>query len=243
MSAQRGIPLQTMTVQQHKTSREEPEHETSGHPPLPPRFEPAVMERIIARAGALQEAHRQTLSREQMEEIAAEVGIQPEFVQLALEQDREEGYSQSRAVIGSAEGAGRQNRRIALTSTAAACGIAAAAYLMPFPDSAGTIAIPLRTFVLPLLLCACLGMIGRSRRSGAVSGAAVAGTTLIALLILHELRGGPFEPFNAQSIRGLSLWIGACALAGAAGAQTRHLIVKRRAPNRRRRTVKGSVGL
>ena len=62
-------------------------------------FEPSAAERIIARAGALQEVQGQLLSREQIEAVAAEIGIQPEFVQLAIAQEKNGAAVQSVSVV------------------------------------------------------------------------------------------------------------------------------------------------
>ena len=58
--------------------------------PFPTLFEPSVAERILARAGALQEVHGQMLTQKQIEAVAHEIGITPEFVRLAIEQDAQE---------------------------------------------------------------------------------------------------------------------------------------------------------
>ena len=91
-------------------------------------------------------------------------------------------------------------------------------------------------FVLPAFLALALGLISRSRRGGAVSGAALA-VTVIAAALLSMWQTGGRTTLGSTDFQIFALMIGGGALLGAAGAQTRRVVSRRLARNRSRRTI------
>ncbi len=207
-------------------------------PPGQARYEPAAVERIIARASALQETHRQTLSPAQIEAIAAEVGIQPEFVHRALELENA-GLSQEpqeRIYAPESLTPAETRRRISL---------AILAYI-PFAlitlgmtrNLAHYELLPLFAFILPAALALVLGGIARSRRVGAAAGTLTAASVVGSILTIMALQHEPVR-FSPQDIQIFSMMFGGGALLGVLGAEVRRVVEvsRRQRTNRSRRTV------
>ena len=220
-------------------------------------FEPSAAERILARAGALQEVHGQLLSREQIEAVASEIGIQPEFVQLAIEQEKQEKAdalaSQQHStpptsvpVVAVTVPMTRRARRenvvlnvVMPAGVTSGYGVTAALVLLfygPYPPAHVLIFF---LVVLPGLLALILGGKARSRRWGAGAGAAMGFAAFAALAILVGLTSAGQPRAFDGALSPLALMVGSGALLGAAGAQVRRVVSKRRARNRSRRTANG----
>ncbi|MBC8102428.1 MAG: hypothetical protein H7Z41_07550 [Cytophagales bacterium] len=193
-------------------------------------FEPAAAERILARAGALQEVHGQLLSRRQIEGIAAEGGIHPEFVRLAIEQEKASVVPEQRKT-GTVE-ISRVDRYVlsrladfiiayGLFLTMTTVMIHYMSRMAPLYELRDQLMLGL-VFHLPALLALVLGGFGRSRRIGAVSGAALAVTVIITATLGASLVGASRWSWSAAADLPLfGAMIGAGAFLGAAGAQVK----------------------
>lgn len=218
------------------TPRETPWYQTPeiavAAPEPQTQYEPEHAERIFARAGALQELQGKLLSREQIEATAAEVGIRPEFVQLAMEQEKA-GQVLSPQVGQTAKPfTGRR-----------ADGIIAA-FIVAYGVFSWKICLLQReiytpnvdwiiTLLLPAQLAVLLGAVGRSRRVGAVSGAGLAMATIVAGTIATWHNDYHFDPDDIYFCIGFvstEAWLG---VVGAEGRRiaSRHWAAKRKRGN------------
>ena len=64
-----------------------------------PRLDADAVRRVIDRAAALQQAHLETVSPDQIEALASEVGINPEFVRRALSEAENEPITETRTKV------------------------------------------------------------------------------------------------------------------------------------------------
>jgi hypothetical protein len=192
------------------------------------------VERILARAGALQEIHGQLLSLEQIEAIAAEIGIKPEFVHLAMEQEKQGSQVALEArqeVVPATETVPANIARLRIVSTMIASTLVAATYTM-VANAKGNpsgLFLLLTLCVFPLCLSLALGWLSRSRRWGSASGLALAVTAIAACQIISYYQGYGVT-WDATDLQIFSIAIASSTLLGAAGAQARRLLkLKRRA--------------
>jgi hypothetical protein len=214
-------------------------------------FDQATAEHILARAGALQEVQGQMLSQEQIEAIAAEIGIKPEFVHLAIEQYEKEKRGIVAPLDTAVTAAVPRTRTRTLTTTrptkfrvattAGAGGLVAAIYLAAYfcniqgPMVGGVL------LSFPFVLSFAMGVLGQSRRWGAISGLTIAAAGITALLtiwLLEETTRGIESLYRYLVI--FSLAIPISTLLGAVGADAPRLESERRA--NRSRSSKGSAG-
>lgn len=236
-----------MTVQQHENSVEETQ--VQPHSPLlsssttleqteqeqtQPRYEQSEVERIIAQASALQDKHHRTLSQEQIESIAAEVGIRPEFVRLAMGDETIPVVSQqSQVVRHEAVVTAEPVSTAYLAAGIGAYGILATALLVSGHDALMFLIV----FVIPFLLAIALGVMSQSRRRGAALGAALAVTVIVAAMMSASMSGyAPSQGISAADMRVFTLIIAVGTLLGAAGAEGRRIVSRRQVTDRTRRT-------
>jgi hypothetical protein len=204
-------------------------------------FEPSAAERILARAGALQEVQGQMLSQEQIEAVAAEVGIKPEFVHLAIEQEKTSVVSRPRyAVETTKERQLFANARVAVIASmgiSIACNVLANALFSDlFYSSYRPAALWWLAFGFPSLLAFSYGVLFRSRRAGAAAGALLGATTTVAVLFNYGMIGHSITMGTAELLVVVAMIAGGTLL-GAAGAQARRVVSRRQASNRSRRTI------
>jgi hypothetical protein len=191
-------------------------------------FEPSEAERILARAGALQEIHGNLLSPEQIEAIAAEIGIKPEFVHLAIEQEKNGVAAES---LAATKAPFRNLTRLRVVTTMIACVLVAATHAAMYfidteqSDLDGTIQI-WGACVFPLALAFSLGIVGRSRRWGAVSGVAIAVAAIATINVLCHLDGASI-PLDKPMVGLYSLMVSSGAMFSILGAQVRRVMAER----------------
>lgn len=183
-----------MNVRQHESSGEAHGKPTSWYSPhqpetttaAPVRYESEAVERILAQANDLQEAHRQTLSEAQIHAVAAEVGIGPEFVRAALLREKTNALGETRPVQVSTAGSvsTQTNTVISPRRTAAVIagyGVLLTLFLMVASNSHDYGYILYVAFILPAILALVLGAGSESRRRGLISGAALASAVIAAV--------------------------------------------------------------
>jgi hypothetical protein len=209
-----------------------PAQETQPAPSTTPSlFEPSEAERILARAGVLQEIHDQLLSSEQIEAIADEIGIKPEFVHLAIEQEK--------VIKPLTSGLIKNNSRKSLTIAAILlpCYTLSASVLCVTAHryDHGSIGFFHYAFIVPALLALGLGIVGLNRRWGTASGAAFS-TIYTAVMIIGSMAYGERSPVIGD-LPFFATLIGSGALLGLIGAQARRIVSRRQASNRSRRTI------
>ena len=200
--------------------------------------EAAAAERIIARAGVLQDTHRQTLSREQIETIAAEVGIRSEFVHRAIEQEKHEKAGS--LAVNQRPAGEKQSRHSHLTgpritATTVACAIVAASFVAVSRGSYDGLVYLLYLCVFPLMLSLLMGVMWGSRRRGAVAGIAIALTSIATCMLISVSKGeNPYPTWDDGGIQIFSTALASSTLIGAAGAQGRRITSHLRAAKRKR---------
>ncbi|MES2464148.1 MAG: hypothetical protein V4671_26585 [Armatimonadota bacterium] len=221
------LPQPLITATQAPVSTQEPLPA-----PSPALFEPSAAERILARAGALQEVHGQMLSQEPMEAVAHEIGIKPEFVRLAIEQENAVVLSPLHPVLKTTQGqkssAKTRTAVIASVGMSLAYGGLVPALLSPVyrPDGYWCFA-----FLFPALLALIYGLLCRSRRAGAAAGAILAGIVLFVVFIGFGLLGNSVTMPLSDQFAVVAI-IASGALLGAAGAQARRVVSRRQTSNR-----------
>ena len=222
--------LSAQTVQPSPVSEQEPRQ-------LPPEqqalYDPSAAERILAQAGALQEVHGQLLSREQIEAVAAEIGITPEFVHLAIEQEKNGIAAQSLTVV---QPQTRSLTKLRVVTTGIACALFAAVYaglnIQSAHEEISITVVILAACVFPLLLSLLAGAVGQSRRWGAVSGLAIA-LTAITFCLFPDWHT-TIDSFTLGIFAGA---IVSSTLFGVVRAQVRRVVSKRRAKRRNQRSL------
>jgi hypothetical protein len=214
-------------------------------------FDQATAEHILARAGALQEVQGQMLSQEQIEAIAAEIGIKPEFVHLAIAQDAKEKRGIVAPLDTAVTAAVPRTRtltkltkltKLRVATTAGAGGLVAAIYLAAYFCNFQGPEVGAALYFFPFVLAFAMGVLGQSRRWGAISGLTIAVASITALLtiwLLEETTRGIESLYRYLVI--FSLAIPISTLLGVVGAEAPRQESERRA-NRSRRTSKGSAG-
>jgi hypothetical protein len=208
-------------------------------------FDPLEAERILARAGALQEVHQRMFSREQIEAVAADIGIRPEFVQRAIEQEKNGSASAlvevNQVVMTAALPDHRHRTKFRVAATVGGCGLVAALYTGVFASrSVDERGLVLCLIVLPLLISLALGALGKNRRWGAVSGLSIA-VTAIATCVIIALADGTIGSMDALAWKIFSAAAVSSTLFGVVGAQARRVVSKHQASDRNRRTIKVSA--
>jgi hypothetical protein len=189
-------------------------------------FEPSAAERILARAGALQEVHGQMQSTAQIEAVAAEVGIKPEFVHLAIEEEKIGTVAPSVAVVKPQP---RSLAKVRTVTTGLAGTLVFAGYNIAAYRDVSRGGWIFALLIFPLLLSFALGLMGRSRRSGVISGFVVGATPAVALMVLAPLEG---KTMPTDALQAFLVLVAVTTLFGGAGAQARRVVSRRQASNR-----------
>ena len=192
----------------------------------PSRYQPEDVERILAQANDLQDAHQQTLDEAQIHAVAAEVGIGPEFVRAALEQEKQRSVPLSRGVQQS-ENNGNANSLSARQVAAAivAYGVFAAPVMGLGRSSPHFELVYLFAFVLPALLALTLGATGESRKRGSLAGGGLAATVVAAVCFGVRL-SGVGGTASAQDMEIFLLMFVTGAALGFIGAEARRQVRK-----------------
>lgn len=167
--------------------------------PLNQRLNPDEANQVLSRAADLQQKHLETVSVEQLEALASEVGLSPEFIRQALD---EVGTAPVQRTV--------EAPRVATTGGITRKGIVAAAVgSIPLPIALGVAlgAIHNRTtswqlfefvvvaMVLTGVLSAGLGFVARSRRLGGIAGALMGYLMFLSLYLVQPERTYPMiEP-------------------------------------------------
>ena len=191
------------------------------------RYEQAEVERIIAQASALQEVHHRTLSQEQIESIAEEVGIRPEFVRLAMAHGQQNILGKQTAAHEKAKTA--SNARLAAIIGAYSV-ISTVAYSM-------TLVVPM-VFIIPAFIAVVLGVMSGGRRRGAVSGASLAAAIIVGMFLYIGTSSHAPPGMTDADMKIFATMMVSGALLGAAGAEGQRVIRRRSVTQRSRKIVR-----
>jgi hypothetical protein len=209
--------------------------------PLQARYEPQAVVRIIERASDLQETHQQTLSPAQIEAIAAEVGIRPEFVHQALELEKA-GLSQE------PQTAVYRPTSLTPAETRRRVGLAILAHFAFAVVTLGLVRstqhyelMPLFAFIVPAALALILGGVARLRRVGAAAGTLVGASVVAAILTIMSLEKEALR-FSVQDIQIFWMMVGGGTLLGITGAEVRRVVEVSRRQRTNRSRLSGGEG-
>lgn len=156
----------------------------------PQRLDPQTVQQILARAADLQQAHLETLSPDQLEALAAEVGIRPEFVRRALAEGVSTPRVRRRAGGGIVPLSARDVR--AALAPAALYALYAAFAMTPFRyGTHENGAQVLLALVQPALLAAWVGWRQPHRRMGMLAGGAMGLFACLAVVLASAPGGMP----------------------------------------------------
>ncbi|MES2461451.1 MAG: hypothetical protein V4671_12785 [Armatimonadota bacterium] len=194
-----------------------------------PLFDQAAAERILARAGALQEVQGSMLYQEQVEAVAAEIGIKPEFVHLAIEQDLEDKNAAVRKEHETAHvsGARREERVAPPTFLAIGAYVVLATLLSMLAYRVGYYGLFYFMWIIfPAILALGLGYRDQTRRRGSVTGAAVGLTVITSWAMMYSYAFG-WRVFPSIT-PSFALIIVAGTLLGLTGAQARRMVSRLR---------------
>lgn len=199
------------------------------------QYQPEHAERILARAGALQELQGKLLSRIQIEVIAAEIGIRPEFVQLAMTEEKAGVPLASQQSIRRVKSHNSHLTGPRIAATIIAHTIVAASFVVVSRGHYGGIVHLVYLCIFPLLLAFIMGVEWQSRRQGAVAGLAIALTYIATDTLISISQGmNPMPRFDDGGIQIYSIAITSSTLLGLAGAQARRIVSHARAAKRKK---------
>ena len=203
----------------------------SQEPGTPRRYDAAMLQEVIAVASKLQQEHHERLTAEQVEEIAAEVGIEPAFVRQALERvDRAAPAARKsfKPRPGKQSWFRKHGLNAAGVAVAGGIGLATVDYLFSAPP---------QLFTCICLLTAALGAIGGKEKEAFRTGAAAGAAALLGGFFteLFRLHVPDLEAFGMFTLLTALLAVLA-GVSGVLGAWGRNIV------GRRLRTGSGPTG-